>query len=140
MPKHLTTLPHGTALPNPATVPDGYPFLLESGSGPSLKRMLYQNQGGTWQVAGGGGGGGSVMYGPLVPVPAGKDGTAPDWWITPDAVHNSPQGTAASTSWSHTDNDPDVPTFWNGSASVPQLDGAGNPLAHSWTFGVNTGT
>lgn len=45
MPKHLTSLPTGTTLPTVTGLPQGYPFLLEAGSGSTLTRTLYQLQG-----------------------------------------------------------------------------------------------
>jgi hypothetical protein len=53
MPKHLFTIPHGTALPSAAGLPEGYPFRLDPDN------VLYTISGGVFvALAGGGGGGG----------------------------------------------------------------------------------
>lgn len=45
MPKHLYTIPTGTSLPVATDLPQGYPYLLETGTGLTLSRALYQLQG-----------------------------------------------------------------------------------------------
>lgn len=51
MPKHLFTIPHGTVLPSPVGLPDGYPFRLDP------VNSLYTILSGSWVqlIAGGGG-------------------------------------------------------------------------------------
>lgn len=52
MPKHLFTIPHGTVLPSPAGLPEGYPFRLDP------TNSLYTVLGGSWvQLISGGSGG-----------------------------------------------------------------------------------
>lgn len=48
MPKHLYTIPTGAVLPVVTDLPQGYPYLLETGAGNTLARTLYQLQGATF--------------------------------------------------------------------------------------------
>lgn len=67
MPKHLYTIPAGSALPTDvANLPEGSPFIVEAAG----VLTLYALSGGAWKQAGGGGGGG-VRYGRFLPVAAG---------------------------------------------------------------------
>lgn len=63
MPKHLYTIEAGTTLPDPAGLPEGYPFAQDNGDGTHTLHALY---GGAWQALGGspgGGGGGGTPAG-----------------------------------------------------------------------------
>ena len=117
--KHLYTLPVVAVLPDPTTVPEGYPVLLEVGTGAAAKRSLFQRQGAAF-VAAGGGGGGAVKFGEVLPATGPvKYHAVPG--TDPDALLGGNGGVVPVISSSLS------------AVSLPK-DSQGNPLTAAWRF------